>query len=271
MSELITSAEAISEIIDKINIMKSYRRKAILIVSLVNIIIGFAYSQTSEISTEMPDSVASQKLAGSNNAVLYHWDTPDLQPIDIESVRQQKKDNESYLADLELLEAKLKSNRDELKVLMNQAKVENKKLDSEMKMSSQKNKFIKEDSKLQKEEKKLREKEWNSLKNEKNEFKKNSAEFDSKQKEIRYDQFNERENKILDADANWKKKWDVLRNNQNSQMQVDTKLGDREREIKRRIKELDQQNEALDIKEKQLNVEKKQIKLEMKKSKAFIQ
>ena len=251
--------------------MKSYRQKAILIISLVNITIGLVYSQTSEISKGLLDSVTSQKPSDSNNTVLYHWDTPDLQPIDIDLIRQQKKDNESYLSDLELLDAKLKSNRKELKILLDQAQVENKKLDNEMKTSSQKNKFIKEDSKLQKEEKKLREKEWNSLKNEKNEFKKNSAELDSKQKEVRYDQFNERENKILDADANWKKKWDVLRNNQNSQMQVDAKLGDREREIKRRIKELDQQNEAIDIKEKQLNVEKKQIKLEMKKSKAFIQ
>jgi len=251
--------------------MKSYRQKAILIISLVNITIGLVYSQTSEISKGLLDSVTSQKPSDSNNTVLYHWDTPDLQPIDIDLIRQQKKDNESYLSDLELLDAKLKSNRKELKILLDQAQVENKKLDNEMKTSSQKNKFIKEDSKLQKEEKKLREKEWNSLKNEKNEFKKNSAELDSKQKEVRYDQFNERQNKILDADANWKKKWDVLRNNQNSQMQVDAKLGDREREIKRRIKELDQQNEALDIKEKQLNVEKKQIKLEMKKSKAFIQ
>jgi len=251
--------------------MKSYRQKAILIISLVNITIGLVYSQTSEISKGLLDSVTSQKPSDSNNTVLYHWDTPDLQPIDIDLIRQQKKDNESYLSDLELLDAKLKSNRKELKILLDQAQVENKKLDNEMKTSSQKNKFIKEDSKLQKEEKKLREKEWNSLKNEKNEFKKNSAELDSKQKEIRYDQFNERENKILDADANWKKKWDVLRNNQNSQMQVDAKLVDREREIKRRIKELDQQNEALDIKEKQLNVEKKQIKLEIKKSKAFVQ
>ena len=251
--------------------MKSYRQKAILIISLVNITIGLVYSQTSEISKGLLDSVTSQKPSDSNNTVLYHWDTPDLQPIDIDLIRQQKKDNESYLSDLELLDAKLKSNRKELKILLDQAQVENKKLDNEMKTSSQKNKFIKEDSKLQKEEKKLREKEWNSLKNEKNEFKKNSAELDSKQKEVRYDQFNERENKILDADANWKKKWDVLRNNQNSQMQVDAKLGDREREIKRRIKELDQQNEALDIKEKQLNVEKKQIKLEIKKSKAFVQ
>lgn len=251
--------------------MKSYRQKAILIISLVNITIGLVYSQTSEISKGMFDSVATLRPTDNNNVVLYHWDEPDLQPIDIDFARQQKKDNEGYLSDLELLDSKLKSNRKELKVLLDQAHVERKKLDNEMKTSSQKNKFIKEDSKLQKEEKKLREKEWNSLKNEKNEFKKNSAEFDSNQKEIRYSQFNERENKILDADANWKKKRDVLRNKQDSQMQVDAKLGDREKEIKKRIKELDQQNDILDIKEKQLNIEKKQIKLEMKKSKALVQ
>ncbi|MBV5282136.1 MAG: hypothetical protein JZU53_06820 [Paludibacter sp.] len=250
--------------------MKTFRQKATLTIGIVTILIGSAYSQTSETLIGKSDSISQQIQTYNRDAVLYRWDTPDLQPIDIDVVRQQKRDSESYLVDLELLGDKLKSNRKELKVLMDQVNVENKKLDNELKMSSQKNKFNREDEKLQKEEKKLRAKELNALKKERNEFKKNSVELDLIQKDIRYKQFSERENKILDADDNWNKRREVLRDKQHLQLQVDTKLEDRKQEIKRRIKELDQQREILDIKEKQLNIEKQQIKLEIKKAKTLI-
>ena len=42
---------------------------------------------------------------------FYHWETPVLEPINIDSIRQQKQDYEAYLEQIDSLENVLKSNK----------------------------------------------------------------------------------------------------------------------------------------------------------------
>jgi hypothetical protein len=60
-------------------------------------------------------------LKADNKDFTYKWAEPVFQTVDIDSVKQQKVDNENYLKGLELLEDRLQNNKKELKMLTNQA------------------------------------------------------------------------------------------------------------------------------------------------------
>jgi len=60
-------------------------------------------------------------LKPENADSTYHWTEPVLQPLNIDSIRQQKLDSENYLKSIGILEDRLKSNRKELRLRTDQA------------------------------------------------------------------------------------------------------------------------------------------------------
>lgn len=198
---------------------------------------------------------------------FYHWETPVLEPINIDSIRQQKQDYEAYLEQIDSLENVLKSNKKQIKQYQDQANSEAKLVKKERSNIKQKVNFYKEDEKLLKTEKKLRDKEMKMLRKERRDFVKASKGLVSNDVDYRNMKFDERENRIVDADANWATKMDNLRKNQVQIQSDQKKLEDREREVLTRQTELKTYDEAIQLKAQQIAIEKKQANLEIKRAK----
>ena len=79
---------------------------------------------------------------------FYHWETPVLEPINIDSIRQHKQDYEAYLEQIDSLESVLKSNKKQIKQYQDQANSEAKLVKKERSNIRQKVNFYKEDEKL---------------------------------------------------------------------------------------------------------------------------
>lgn len=209
-------------------------------------------------------------LKADNKDFTYKWAEPVFQTVDIDSVKQQKVDNENYLKSIELLEDRLQNNKKELKMLINQANDEARVISNERKYVADKKKFTKDEDKFLKTEKSYRDKEAKLLMVDRKGLKKLSKELNNEELRDRTLKLDEKDNKIKELESQWNKRRDDLKYSLSEIAEKEAKLDRREVEVNNRLRELDRTKSALDLKAKQLNLEKQQTKLEIKKSKALL-
>lgn len=201
---------------------------------------------------------------------VYKWAEPVFQTVDIDSVKQQKVDNENYLISLDLLEDRLQNNKKELKMLANQANDEAKVISNERKYIGEKKKFSKDEDKFLKAEKSQRDREIKQLITERKDLKKRSKGLDKDELRDRVYKLDEKDNEIKGLENQWNKRRADLKYTISEIAEKEAKLDRREVEVNNRLRELDRTKSLLDLKTKQLNLEKQQTKLEIKKSKALL-
>lgn len=209
-------------------------------------------------------------LKPENADSTYHLTEPVLQPVNIDSVKQQKLDSENYLKSIGLLEDRLKSNRRELRLRTDQANDEAKAISNERKTMAEKKKFLKDEEKFLKTEKSLRDKETKQMISERKELNKKSKELYKDDFKDRIESLDDKDRQIKELESQWNVKRNNLKENFDDIAESERKLNLREVDLKNRLMELNRTKTALDLKAKQLEVEKQQTKLEIKKSKALL-
>lgn len=200
----------------------------------------------------------------------FKWEIPVLDKIDLDSLKQQKSDNEIYLANIENFERTLKKNQTELSGFYKHAQEQAKVVKNERKNSKEKRKFYLQDEKMLKTEKKLRDKELKLILNGKKALKKEAKNLESWQVDEKNRKYEERESQVRAAEERWNQKREI--NQQNlSQISEELKEYDnRDADIRERINSLNVLKKELDLKAKQIALEKKQTKNEIKLAKALI-
>ncbi|HEY6915138.1 MAG TPA: hypothetical protein VI413_10715 [Paludibacter sp.] len=209
-------------------------------------------------------------LKPENADSTYHWTEPVLQPVNIDSIRQQKLDSENYLKSIEILEDRLKSNRKELRLSTDQANDEAKAISNERKTLAEKKKFAKDEEKFLKTEKNLRDKEIKQMISERKELNNKSKELYKDDFRDRIESLDDKDRQIKNLESQWNEKRNDLKKSFDDIAEDERKLNLREVDVKNRLMELNRTKSALDLKAKQLEVEKQQTKLEIKKSKALL-
>lgn len=241
--------------------MKTNYLKLLLVFLFIAFVKIVAFAQVVSDSTVLkPDNADS----------AYQWTEPVLQPVNIDSIRQQKEDSENYLTSIGILEDRLKSNRKELKLRTDQANDEAKAISNERKTLAEKKKFAKDEEKFLKTEKKLRDKEIKQMISERKELNKKSKELYKDDFRDRIENLDDKDRQIKNLESQWNEKRNDLKKNFDDIAEAESKLNLREADVKNRLMELNRTRTALELKAKQLEVEKQQTKLDIKKSKALL-
>ncbi len=253
--------------------------KHIFFLSALSLVLQFPYAQIIPDSIKSPkvgdtiktqvkvDTVDNQVRTVVNDVPTQYVDFRAFKNVDIDSLKKQKTDLDTYLKNIDAMEELVKTNYKELGRQYTIANNEMKLIDSDYKLLDAKRKIVKTDEKLFKQEKKLRDKEMKSLKSERKAFDKASKNMAQADISVRLQRFMDHEARITKAQDDWLVKQDKIKVDYKQLNDSEMKILRKESDIKARIAELDRYKQSLKLKQQQLKVERKQVQLEMKKAK----
>ncbi len=215
----------------------------------------------------LQDTIVNQVKTDIREVPEQYIDFRVFKNIDVDSLKQQKKDLDLYMKNIDDMEKMIKSNYKELGNQYTIANNELKLISSDYKILSAKRKNIKTSEKLLNKEKKLRDSEIKKLKSERKAFDKISKDLSQSEIDARLQRFMDHDARIEKAKRDWFDKQENIKKEYKLLNDAEMKILRKESDIKNRISELNRYKQSLKLKQKQLDVEKKQVELEMKKAK----